>query len=73
MTGLCVSDPIALAAVERPDEIMSFVTTLLAGDDSVEPYRVRMYTYCMLPRSFRSPSVKQSLQDRTDIWRNVTI
>ena len=27
----------------------------------------------MLPRSFRSPSVKQSLQDRTDIWRNVTI
>ena len=28
---------------------------------------------CMLPRSFRSLSVKQSLQDRTDIWRNVTI
>ena len=27
----------------------------------------------MLPRSFRYPSVKQSLQDRTDIWRNVTI
>ena len=27
----------------------------------------------MLPRSFRSPSVKQSLQDRTDIWRHVTI
>ena len=27
----------------------------------------------MLPRSFRSPSVKQSLQDRTDIWRKVTI
>ena len=27
----------------------------------------------MLPRSFRSPSVKQLLQDRTDIWRNVTI
>ena len=27
----------------------------------------------MLPRSFRYPSVKQSLQDRTDIWRKVTI
>ena len=27
----------------------------------------------MLPRSFRCPSVKQSLQDRTDIWRKVTI
>ena len=28
---------------------------------------------CCMPRSFRAPSVKQSLQDRTDIWRNVTI
>ena len=27
----------------------------------------------MLLCSFRSPSVKQSLQDRTDIWCNVTI
>ena len=29
--------------------------------------------HSMLPGSFRYPSVKQSLQDRTDIWRNVTI
>ena len=27
----------------------------------------------MLPRSFHYPSVKQSLQDRTDIWCNITI
>ena len=34
---------------------------------------VGVLALAMLPRSFRSPSVKQSLQDRTDIWRNVTI
>ena len=49
---------------------------VISSGDSTTEIRTRLSmagATTMLPRSFRSRSVKQLLQDRTDIWRKVTI